>query len=503
MNESQQQLSPVTGYPQWETIERGEQQQQQHQIESPLDTSMDSTTPTGPTPIAFRTINLEMDEMSRNLISHQASTSQMDNTPIILQHPHALHQQLHLQHQHHQQQQQFHQRQQYHGQQSRQPSVEPFSTQISRPGSSSQHHIATSPTDAFSSQSTTPNPATESGPSTSNTAGGRNTSRKTSGPIRSSGRVTRAQQQAPYFRPSPASTTASYLGLEVPRAGSSGSSTPRLPQQAEPQPRKQTVRFTAAATGPGPIQTRAASRAAASSMGSPAPQLPEFAGSAATPRQTEIGFSPMTRRASRQATSQTQAPSQQPPSAHSHSPPQAPPSSNPQTQPQTQPPQASSAAIRSYLHARRRYPLNITSDMHYSQSSNILHASLELPGVKKQDVHIKLATCYFNHVKFISVHAESNPVFDLPGAVESGTGTGSGAQDTSSETKQKRTSINPDLRERRFGSLKRVIQVPSTTKVRNSHFSNPLHPLVTLFLPENYHYSFRLPFSLFLSLCET
>lgn len=292
MDESQQQhqqLSPVTGYPQWEAIERGDQQQQQqHHIESPLD----STTPTGPTPVAFRTINLEMDDMPHNIMP---STTHIDNTPIILHNPHALHQQLHLQQQQHQQ---FHQQQQqqYQQQQSRHPSVEPFSTQISRPGSSSQHHA-----DAFRPQSATPNPATESGPSTSNTTttegGGRNTSRKSSGPIRSSGRVTRAQQQAPYFRPSPASTTASFLGLEVPRAapgggsGSSASSTPRLPQQPElqPQPRKQNVRFTAAVT-PGPIRTRAASRAAASStMASPAQsgspttsQVPELSGSAAT-----------------------------------------------------------------------------------------------------------------------------------------------------------------------------------------------------------------------------
>ena len=42
---------------------------------------------------------------------------------------------------------------------------------------------------------------------------------------------------------------------------------------------------------------------------------------------------------------------------------------------------------------------------------------------KKQDVQIKLATWFFNDVKSISVHVESFPV---PGAVESGTGTGCG-----------------------------------------------------------------------------
>ena len=129
--------------------------------------------------------------------------------------------------------------------------------------------------------------------------------------------------------------------------------------------------------------------------------------------------------------------------------------------------------------------------MHYSKSSNILHALLELPGVKKQDVQIKLATCYFNHVKFISVRAESLPVFDLPGVVDSGTGTSSGGgadtggdqtqtkkQDTSSGAKPTSSSINPDLRERRFGMLQRVIQVPSTTKVRVYYLSKPPTPPV-------------------------
>lgn len=126
--------------------------------------------------------------------------------------------------------------------------------------------------------------------------------------------------------------------------------------------------------------------------------------------------------------------------------------------------------------------------MHYSQSSNILHASLELPGVKKQDVKLKLATCYFNHVKFVSVLAESVPVFDLPGIVGSGSGGGDQAQDASSGTMPARTSssINPDLRERRFGLLKRVIQVPSTTKVRISRFGKPpFHPC-----SENFHLFF-------------
>ena len=94
-------------------------------------------------------------------------------------------------------------------------------------------------------------------------------------------------------------------------------------------------------------------------------------------------------------------------------------------------------------------------------------------------------------MKFISVRAESLPVFDLPGVVDSGTGTSSGGgadtggdqtqtkkQDTSSGAKPTSSSINPDLRERRFGMLQRVIQVPSTTKVRVYYLSKPPTPPV-------------------------
>ena len=64
-------------------------------------------------------------------------------------------------------------------------------------------------------------------------------------------------------------------------------------------------------------------------------------------------------------------------------------------------------------------------------------------------------------------------MFDLSGTSSGGGDQGQGqGQDTSSGTRPTQTSssINPDLRERRFGLLKRVIQVPSTTKVRISLF---------------------------------
>ena len=84
-------------------------------------------------------------------------------------------------------------------------------------------------------------------------------------------------------------------------------------------------------------------------------------------------------------------------------------------------------------------------------------------------------------------------MFDLPGLVRSGSGMGGGgdqaqAQDSSTSSGPKQTqtntSINADLRERRFGSLRRIIQVPSTTKVRISRSSNPLRVHLSLSLWE-------------------
>ena len=101
----------------------------------------------------------------------------------------------------------------------------------------------------------------------------------------SSGRVARSQQ-APYYRPSPAGTTASFLGLdsEVPHAGSGSSppSTPRISQQADPPQRKQTVRFIAPTTAPAPVQTRGFLVVVQQSPLTSQSQFPEFSGSAET-----------------------------------------------------------------------------------------------------------------------------------------------------------------------------------------------------------------------------
>lgn len=106
--------------------------------------------------------------------------------------------------------------------------------------------------------------------------------------------------------------------------------------------------------------------------------------------------------------------------------------------------------------------------MHYDESSNTLTASMELPGVTPTSLRVTLGTCYFNHVKYVGVTAESSPPFAAPEwsaevlqAVRAEMEKGLAA---AGALKVGRI-VNPNLRERRFGIMRRLIQVPSRTTV--------------------------------------
>ncbi|KAF8906744.1 hypothetical protein CPB84DRAFT_1675319, partial [Gymnopilus junonius] len=83
----------------------------------------------------------------------------------------------------------------------------------------------------------------------------------------------------------------------------------------------------------------------------------------------------------------------------------------------------------------------IPADLQYSRDTHILTASLELPGVKRDRLRITLGTAYFNKVRYVCVIAESTPSVNR--------------------------IVNPNLRERRFGLMRRVIQVPETTTLED------------------------------------
>ncbi|KDR68402.1 hypothetical protein GALMADRAFT_257091 [Galerina marginata CBS 339.88] len=167
--------------------------------------------------------------------------------------------------------------------------------------------------------------------------------------------------------------------------------------------------------------------------------------------------------------------------------------------------------------------------MSYSPTTHILTASLELPGVKREHLRVSLGTAYFNRVRYVSVVAESWPVFSaeyvLGAGAEEGGAEGEGGKAESGRDKEKENIegegrsktpasttttpaplarkgsdpwlqgiqelnmpkspaaaasssssssplkgvsrvVNPNLRERRFGVMRRVIQVPESTTVR-------------------------------------
>ncbi|KAJ6500753.1 hypothetical protein C8R45DRAFT_979014 [Mycena sanguinolenta] len=86
--------------------------------------------------------------------------------------------------------------------------------------------------------------------------------------------------------------------------------------------------------------------------------------------------------------------------------------------------------------SERRYL--IRADTYYDPNTRVLTALLELPGVKKPDLRITLATTLFNRVRQVTVNGHSRPPL----------------------------SSSPTLRERKYGRFARAFPVPADTKVR-------------------------------------
>ena len=83
----------------------------------------------------------------------------------------------------------------------------------------------------------------------------------------------------------------------------------------------------------------------------------------------------------------------------------------------------------------------ITSDVYFDVDSKVLSAMLELPGVKKADLSIKLSTCFYNRVKQVTVSGQSKPAFPEDGN-------------------------RCKVRERKYGEFTRTFAVPQDTQVR-------------------------------------
>ncbi|KAJ6532781.1 hypothetical protein DFH09DRAFT_933063, partial [Mycena vulgaris] len=79
----------------------------------------------------------------------------------------------------------------------------------------------------------------------------------------------------------------------------------------------------------------------------------------------------------------------------------------------------------------------IRADTHYDPGTRILTALLELPGMKRTDLTITLATTLFNRVRQVTVHGASRPPFPVAPAM---------------------------IRERKYGRFTRAFPVPADTK---------------------------------------
>jgi hypothetical protein len=92
---------------------------------------------------------------------------------------------------------------------------------------------------------------------------------------------------------------------------------------------------------------------------------------------------------------------------------------------------------------------SIRGDVTYDTVNKILIATLELPGVRKQDLNITLGTCLYNGVRQITISGTTSPRFPVdenPNAYFA-------------------THLRP-VRERKYGEYQRVFAVPNETKVR-------------------------------------
>ena len=124
----------------------------------------------------------------------------------------------------------------------------------------------------------------------------------------------------------------------------------------------------------------------------------------------------------------------------------------------TQQTQAAPGKPRAYI---------IRMDTHYDPDTHLLTAVLEVPGVKREHLSVRLSTCSYNRVRQITVTGAVYPPFGIISPLTNPALAASGAFELAS---------NVSVRERKYGPCQRVIPVPSDLKVRTfpSSLSFPL-----------------------------
>ncbi|KAJ7255381.1 hypothetical protein C8J57DRAFT_607825 [Mycena rebaudengoi] len=94
----------------------------------------------------------------------------------------------------------------------------------------------------------------------------------------------------------------------------------------------------------------------------------------------------------------------------------------------------------------------IRADTHYNPDTHVLTALLELPGMKKHDLSITLATTLFNRVRQVTVNGTSRPPFPTP------------ARSASASASVSTSNASSALRERKYGRFTRAFSVPPDTQ---------------------------------------
>ncbi|KAL0569919.1 hypothetical protein V5O48_012050 [Marasmius crinis-equi] len=118
----------------------------------------------------------------------------------------------------------------------------------------------------------------------------------------------------------------------------------------------------------------------------------------------------------------------------------------------------------------------IRSDIQYDPRTQVLTASMELPGVNKSRLNVTLSTCLINRIKQVVVLAQASPVFP-PSVVLSGSAAAGGSMVGGSMDGGRATMSSGDagrgneeipqhyhVRERRYGEFSRTFVVPAETK---------------------------------------
>ncbi|KAL0063665.1 hypothetical protein AAF712_009357 [Marasmius tenuissimus] len=119
----------------------------------------------------------------------------------------------------------------------------------------------------------------------------------------------------------------------------------------------------------------------------------------------------------------------------------------------------------------------IRSDIQYDPRTQVLTASMELPGLNKSQLNITLSTCLINRIKQVVVLAHASPIFPPSSVLTSG-GAAAGSSMVGGSMDGSRAIVSSGdagggneeppqhyhVRERRYGEFSRTFVVPAETK---------------------------------------